>query len=127
VLTEGDDQQDPIADSARAILDGHIVLNRAWPKPVTTRPSISNSRSAARCTTSRRPSIRTRTRKLKQLTSRYQRNRDLISVGAYSAGTDPILDEAIKLNPKIEAFLQQDITERSDINESLGQLSTLFD
>ncbi len=66
------------------------------------------------------------TRRLKQLYSRYQRNRDLISVGAYSAGSDPVLDEAILLNTRIEDFLQQDIRERATISESMTQLSSLF-
>ena len=66
------------------------------------------------------------TRRLKQLYARYQRNRDLISVGAYSPGSDPMLDEAIVLFPRIEAFLQQGIHERADITESLGQLAALF-
>jgi len=65
-------------------------------------------------------------RKLKQLVSRYQRNRDLISVGAYSAGSDPVLDEAIAKNSQIEAFLQQEILEKVSIPQSLGELSALF-
>ena len=65
-------------------------------------------------------------RKLKQLVSRYQHSRDLISVGAYTPGTDPVLDEAVAHHQKIEQFLQQDIQERSPITESLGQLTTLF-
>jgi flagellum-specific ATP synthase len=126
VLTEGDDQQDPIADAARAILDGHIVLNRSLAE-AGHYPAIDIEQSISRAmhniTT---PDHQKQMRKLKQLTSRYQRNRDLISVGAYSAGTDPVLDEAIRLHPKIESFLQQDITERAGINESLGQLASLF-
>jgi flagellum-specific ATP synthase len=66
------------------------------------------------------------TRRLKQLYSRYERSRDLISVGAYSAGTDPVLDEAIALHGKIETFLQQDIGEQAGIQQSLGQLTALF-
>jgi flagellum-specific ATP synthase len=66
------------------------------------------------------------TRRLKQLYSRYERSRDLISVGAYSAGTDPVLDEAIGLHNKIESFLQQDIGERAGIQQSLEQLTSLF-
>jgi flagellum-specific ATP synthase len=60
------------------------------------------------------------------LYSRYERSRDLISVGAYNAGTDPVLDEAIQLHGKIESFLQQDINEQSSIDQSLGQLTALF-
>jgi flagellum-specific ATP synthase len=126
VLTEGDDQQDPIADSARAILDGHIVLNRSLAE-AGHYPAIDIEQSISRAmhniTTDEHQKL---TRRLKQLYSRYQRNRDLISVGAYSPGTDPVLDQAIALNPKIEAFLQQNIMERAGIHESLGQLTSLF-
>nr|WP_238482435.1 flagellar protein export ATPase FliI [Noviherbaspirillum aridicola] len=126
VLTEGDDQQDPIADSARAILDGHIVLNRALAE-AGHYPAIDVEQSISRAMHNITDAgHQKQMRRLKQLYSRYQRNRDLISVGAYSAGTDPVLDEAIALIPRIEAFLQQDIDERSGIAESLGQLASLF-
>jgi flagellum-specific ATP synthase len=126
VLTEGDDLQDPIADSARAILDGHIVLSREL-ADAGHYPAIDIEKSISR-------SMHTITgedqqklmRKLKQLVSRYQRNRDLINVGAYSAGSDPILDEAIAKNSQIEAFLQQGILEKVSIPQSLGELSSLF-
>ena len=126
VLTEGDDQQDPIADSARAILDGHIVLNRSLAE-AGHYPAIDVEQSISRAmhniTTD---DHQKQSRRLKQLYSRFLRNRDLISVGAYSPGSDPVLDEAIAMNPKIEAFLQQGIHERSGIHESLGQLAALF-
>jgi len=126
VLTEGDDQQDPIADAARAILDGHIVLDRALAEGGHY-PAIDIEQSISRAmhniTT---PEHQQLTRRLKQLYSRYQRSRDLISVGAYSAGTDPVLDQAIALNTRIESFLQQDIAERADVPESLGRLTALF-
>ena len=126
VLTEGDDQQDPIADSARAILDGHIVLNRSLAE-AGHYPAIDIEQSISRAmhniTAEEHQKL---TRRLKQLYSRYLRNRDLISVGAYSPGSDPVLDEAIAMNQKIEAFLQQGINERSGIQESLGQLAALF-
>jgi flagellum-specific ATP synthase len=126
VLTEGDDQQDPIADSARAILDGHIVLNRTLAESGHY-PAIDIEQSISRAMHSIVSQEHlTQTRHLKQLFSRYERNRDLISVGAYAAGSDPILDEAIKLRPKIEAFLQQGIHEQAGIEESLGQLTALF-
>lgn len=126
VLTEGDDPHDPIADAARAILDGHIVLNRVLAE-AGHYPAIDIEQSISRAMHS---IISTEhlldTRRLKQLYSRYQRNRDLISVGAYAAGTDPILDEAIRLLPHIEAFLQQGINERASVAESLRQLTALF-
>jgi flagellum-specific ATP synthase len=126
VLTEGDDQQDPIADAARAILDGHIVLDRTLAEgghypAIDVEQSIS--RAMHNITT---PEHQQLTRRLKQLYSRYQRSRDLISVGAYSAGSDPVLDQAIALHPRIESFLQQGINERAGIHESLGQLTSLF-
>ena len=126
VLTEGDDQQDPIADSARAILDGHIVLNRTLAE-AGHYPAIDIEQSISRAmhniTSDDHQKL---ARRLKQLYSRYQRNRDLISVGAYASGSDPVLDEAIARIGQIEKFLQQDISERSGIVESLGGLSALF-
>ena len=127
VLTEGDDQQDPIADAARAILDGHIVLNRQLAESGHY-PAIDVEQSISRAmhsiTTIEHQKLM---RRLKQLFSRYERSRDLISVGAYNAGTDPVLDEAIRLRSKIESFLQQDISERSNIAESLQELTALFE
>lgn len=126
VLTEGDDQQDPIADAARAILDGHIVLNRQLAESGHY-PAIDIEQSISRAMHSiTSPEHQKLSRKLKQLYSRYERSRDLISVGAYSAGSDPLLDEAIQLYPQIVSYLQQDITEKSTIPESLHGLASLF-
>ena len=126
VLTEGDDQQDPIADSARAILDGHIVLNRTLAESGHY-PAIDIEQSISRAMHSiTNHDHQQLSRRLKQLYSRYERSRDLISVGAYSAGSDPVLDQAIALRGQIEMFLQQDINERVDILTSLGQLASLF-
>jgi flagellum-specific ATP synthase len=126
VLTEGDDQQDPIADAARAILDGHIVLNRTLAE-AGHYPAIDIEQSISRVMHSiTTPGQQALARRLKQLTSRYQRSRDLIAVGAYSAGSDAMLDEAIALQPQIERFLQQGIHERATMPESCGQLATLF-
>jgi flagellum-specific ATP synthase len=126
VLTEGDDLQDPIADSARAILDGHIVLSREL-ADAGHYPAIDIEKSISRSMhTITSEDQQKQMRKLKQLVSRYQRNRDLINVGAYSAGSDPVLDEAIAKNSQIEAFLQQGILEKVSIPQSLGELSSLF-
>ncbi len=126
VLTEGDDQQDPIADAARAILDGHIVLNRTLADSGHY-PAIDIEQSISRVMTNiTSPAHQKAARKLKQLVARYQQSRDLINVGAYTAGTDPVLDDAILNHEKIEHFLQQGILERSDIKESLGELTSLF-
>ena len=127
VLTEGDDQQDPIADAARAILDGHIVLNRSLAESGHY-PAIDIEQSISRAMHNiTSVEHQQNARRLKQLYSSYQRNRDLINVGAYSAGSDPVVDDAITRHANIEHFLQQNINERAGIQESLGQLSALFE
>jgi flagellum-specific ATP synthase len=127
VLTEGDDQQDPIADAARAILDGHIVLNRRLAE-AGHYPAIDIEQSISRAMHSITSNAHQQAaRRLKQLYSRYERSRDLISVGAYAPGSDPVLDQAIALNEKIEGFLCQEITDKVPMLESLGQLTALFD
>ncbi len=126
VLTEGDDQQDPIADAARAILDGHIVLDRALAESGHY-PAINIEQSISRVMQNiTTPEHQQLARRLKKLYSRYERSRDLINVGAYAAGTDPLLDEAIRLQTAFEAFLQQNISERSDARSSLAELEALF-
>lgn len=126
VLTEGDDQQDPIADSARAILDGHIVLSRRLVEQGHY-PAIdieaSISRVMAHLVTPEHLSL---VQRFKQLYAHYQRNRDLISVGAYVRGSDPLLDEAIALHPRMEHFLKQDMHQREPYQSSIQQLGNLF-
>jgi flagellum-specific ATP synthase len=127
VLTEGDDQQDPIADAARAILDGHIVLNRRLAE-AGHYPAIDIEQSISRAMHSITSNAHQQAaRRLKQLYSRYERSRDLISVGAYAPGSDPVLDQAIALNEKIESFLCQEIGDKVGMLQSLGQLTSLFD
>ncbi|WP_439686690.1 flagellar protein export ATPase FliI [Cupriavidus oxalaticus] len=127
VLTEGDDQQDPIADSARAILDGHIVLSRSLAESGHY-PAIDVEASISRAMTALISHEQfASVRRFKQLMSRYQRNRDLISVGAYVPGNDPELDLAIRLHPRMEAFLQQDIHQRAGYDDAIAQLHSLFD
>ena len=126
VLAEGDDQQDPIADAARAILDGHIVLNRTLADSGHY-PAIDIEQSISRAMTNLIPVDHLeRVRRFKQLYSRYQRARDLLAVGAYAPGSDPLLDRAIQLYPQLEAFLQQGIEERADAAQSLAALQGLF-
>ncbi|WP_024549587.1 flagellar protein export ATPase FliI [Siccibacter turicensis] len=126
VLTEGDDQQDPIADSARAILDGHIVLSRSLAE-AGHYPAIDIEASISRVMTAIIPEQQyARVRNFKQLLSSFQRNRDLVSVGAYAKGSDPMLDRAIALWPELEAFLQQGIFERSGWEDSVQALDRIF-
>lgn len=126
VLTEGDDQQDPIADSARATLDGHIVLSRRLAE-AGHYPAIDIEASISRAMTELIPHVQYRkVQRFKQLLSTYQRNRDLVSVGAYVKGSDPLLDRAIDQYPALEAFLHQAIHERSGYDEAIAALSQLF-
>jgi len=126
VLTEGDDQQDPIADSARAILDGHIVLSRSLAE-AGHYPAIDIEASISRAMTALIDDNHLdKTRMFKQMLSRYQRNRDLINVGAYSSGRDALLDRAIALYPRMEAFLQQGFRECANFEPSIEMLDALF-
>ena len=127
VLTEGDDQQDPIADAARAILDGHIVLSRSLAE-AGHYPAIDIEASVSRTIDSIVPEEQQqRALRLKQLYSVYRRNHDLISVGAYSPGHDPKLDAAVSHYPAIEAFLQQSINERSSIEDASATLTDILE
>jgi flagellum-specific ATP synthase len=126
VLVEGDDQQDPIADSARAILDGHIVLSRALADQGHY-PAIDIEASISRVLPNLvSPQQLELVRRFKSLYARYQRSRDLISVGAYSSGNDPALDHAIQMQPQLEGFLQQGMRERQPYAGSISQLAALF-
>ncbi|GHE21064.1 flagellar protein export ATPase FliI [Halomonas urumqiensis] len=126
VLTEGDDQQDPIADSARAILDGHIVLSRELAE-AGHYPAIDIEASISRAMTSIvEPDQQQLAQRFKRMFSRYQRNRDLISVGAYSPGHDPQLDEAVQRYPDLEAFLQQGIDDSAPLDTALDQLADVI-
>jgi flagellum-specific ATP synthase len=126
VLSEGDDQQDPIADNARAILDGHFVLSRQLAE-AGHYPAIDIEASISRVMNDIiSPEEFAVVRRFKYLYSRYQRSRDLISVGAYVPGSDPVLDEAIRRNPSFEAFLQQGISECERYDGARMKLSQLL-
>jgi len=126
VLSEGDDQQDPIADAARAILDGHIVLSRALAETGHF-PAIDIEQSASRVM----HNVASRehfdlARRFRATYSRYQKSRDLIQVGAYMSGSDPALDEAIRLQPAMAAFLQQSMFEAAPMQESLHSMAAVL-
>ncbi|UYO94976.1 flagellar protein export ATPase FliI [Pollutimonas sp. M17] len=126
VLTEGDDQQDPIADSARAILDGHVVLSRRLAESGHY-PAIDIEASISRVMAAVVPKEQfTLVHQFKKMLSRYQRNHDLIAVGAYTPGNDPQIDEAIEKYPWLEAYLQQGIETRIDYPSAAGELATLL-
>jgi flagellum-specific ATP synthase len=125
VLTEGDDQQDPIADSARAILDGHVVLSRRIAE-AGHYPAIDIEASISRVMHEIVPHEHSAmARRFKQALSTYQQNRDLIAIGAYQQGSDPRIDAAMALWPTMQKFLQQDIREKVAFKESVQALSAL--
>ncbi|WP_394791828.1 flagellar protein export ATPase FliI [Rhodoferax sp.] len=122
VLTEGDDQQDPIADAARAILDGHIVLSRALAEAGHF-PAIDIEQSASRVMHNVvTPEHFEMARRFRMINSRYQKGRDLVQIGAYAAGSDPGLDEAIRLNPSMTDFLQQGMYVAAPLEQSVSEM-----
>jgi len=123
VLSEGDDQQDPIADAARAILDGHIVLSRTLAE-AGHYPAIDVEQSASRVM----HSVVSRdhfeiARRFRALYSKYEKSRDLVQIGAYAQGSDPALDEAISLHEDMARFLQQDMFESAPFEQVLPHMA----
>ena len=125
VLTEGDDLQDPIADAARAILDGHIVLSRELADsghyPAIDVPSSVSRVMPQVVSEEHLGSMRT----IRQVYSLYQQNRDLISIGAYTKGADPRIDLAIQAEPAINAFFQQGMQQTIPYDECLQAMQSL--
>lgn len=123
VLAEGDDQQDPIADTARAILDGHIVLSRALAERGHY-PAIDVAASISRCMPQVvAPTHLAAARHAKELMARHAQVRDLIPMGAYVPGADVQTDGAVQRWPVLEAFLRQGTQEAAAFAQSVEQLS----
>jgi flagellum-specific ATP synthase len=123
VLAEGDDQQDPIADTARAILDGHIVLTRSLAERGHY-PAIDVAASISRCM----PQVVSAehlaaARQAKEWMSRYAQVRDLIPMGAYVPGADAHTDRAVQQWPLLEKFLRQGTQEASALRDSVSTLA----
>jgi len=126
VLAEGDDQNDPVVDAARAILDGHIVLTRRLAEAGQF-PAIDVEASVSRAMTDIVDQEHLqRIRRFRQLYSTYQQNRDLISVGAYQRGSDAAIDQAIACWPRIQAFLRQDMRQAVRFADSLRELNEVL-
>ena len=123
VLAEGDDQNDPIADAARAILDGHVVLSRELAE-AGHYPAIDIEASISRVMVDIvAPEHDQAVRRFRQIYSSYRQNRDLINVGAYQPGSDTRVDEAIAMYPQMTQFLQQHMHERVDWEAALVGLA----
>ena len=125
VLMEGDDQQDPLVDAVRALLDGHVVLDRKlntkghYP-PISVLDSLSRLMTAV-CT----PAQVEKARRLRELLAVYAANEDLVRIGAYQKGGDATLDQALAALPAITRFLQQRKDERAPIEDTLKALQAL--
>src|SRR5580698_5215231 len=125
VLMEGDDQQDPVVDAVRSLLDGHVVLSRSmaaagWYPPVNVLDSLSRLMPAV-TTTEHRAQART----VRKLLAAHARSEDLIRIGAYKAGTDEDLDRAMRAMPLVREFLEQRSDERVTMQESIARLKAM--
>ncbi|MCU1250901.1 MAG: fliI [Edaphobacter sp.] len=125
VLMEGDDQQDPVVDSVRSLLDGHVVLSRSmaaggWYPPVNVLDSLSRLMPAVTM-----PDHRVQAATVRRLLAAHARSEDLIRIGAYKAGTDDDLDRAIRAMPLLREFLEQRSDECVTMQESVAQLNAM--
>jgi flagellum-specific ATP synthase len=125
VLMEGDDQQDPVVDAVRSLLDGHVVLSRSmaaggWYPPVNVLDSLSRLMPAVTA-----PEHRARASMVRRLLATHARSEDLVRIGAYKAGTDEELDRAIRAMPLLREFLEQRSDERMTMQESIAQLNAM--
>ena len=126
VLVEGDDVNEPIADHVRAIADGHVVLSRELANQ-NHYPAIDVLASVSRVMTDIAPPDQlTARKKLVSLLATYKKAEDLINIGAYAAGSNPRIDEAIRKMPEINGFLQQRINEKVSFSDSVVHLKSIF-
>jgi len=127
VLVEGDDTNEPIADAARSILDGHVVLTRELAMQ-NHYPAIDVLRSISRVMddVTEAPHRRNAGR-LKEALATFRKAEDLINIGAYVAGSNPKIDTAIKMIDRINAYLRQDVSEAVSLTAAVGQLDALFE
>ena len=125
VLMEGDDQQDPVVDAVRSLLDGDVVLSRSmatagWYPPVDVLDSLSRLMPAVTTT-----EHRTKASMARRLLAAHARSEDLIRIGAYKPGTDEELDRAMRAMPLLRTFLEQGSGERVMIDEAVAQLQAM--
>jgi flagellum-specific ATP synthase len=123
VLMEGDDQQDPLVDAVRALLDGHIVLSRdlaaeGWYPPIQILDSISRLMPAVAL-----PGHREHAALVRRLMAVYARSEDLVRIGAYRPGSDPDLDRAIRARDSMRSFLIQSTDQQPTLSDSVSQLA----
>lgn len=127
VLVEGDDMNEPVADEVRSILDGHIVLSRELANQGHY-PAINVSESVSRVMAHIVGEEHLyAARKLKEVVANYEKERDLILIGAYESGSNPAVDYAIEMIDEVNAFLKQGVKEKVDLSESVQELISLFE
>jgi flagellum-specific ATP synthase len=125
VLVEGDDMDEPIADAARSILDGHIVLSRRLAER-NHFPAIDVLQSASRVMNAViSPEHRKWAGQIKEWMSIYRQTEDLINIGAYVKGANPQVDQAVAVYPRIRAFLRQDVGDRATFADSASQMQAI--
>ncbi|MFA0441071.1 flagellum-specific ATP synthase FliI [Vibrio sp. 10N.286.49.C2] len=126
VLAEGDDQQDPVVDSARAILDGHVVLSRALAEQGHY-PAIDINASISRCMNAcTQPAHQTISNQFRQRYASYLQVKELLPLGGYQPGQDPELDCAVAMHPQLKTYLLQSAQEAVSYTDSLAQLAQMF-
>ncbi|MEZ0243841.1 MAG: flagellum-specific ATP synthase FliI, partial [Sphingomonas sp.] len=126
VLADGDDGNDPVVDSARSILDGHIVLSRQLAERGVY-PAIDLGPSVSRVMTdiAEKPHINA-ARALRRYLATYEENRDLVLMGAYRAGADPEIDAAIAAHPAVMEYIKQDANEIVPLADAVAELTGVF-
>ena len=126
VLADGDDGNDPVVDTARAILDGHIVLSRAQAQ-MGIYPAIDVSLSISRVMNEiTTPDHQDMARRFKRMVALYLENRDLILMGGYRQGQDPELDRAVQFWPALMGFVQQAEQDKANLQMSIEGLTALM-
>jgi len=125
VLMEGDDQQDPLVDAVRSLLDGHVVLSRSlaaegWYPPVQVLDSISRLMPAVT-----QPAHREQAALLRRLMAVYARSEDLVRIGAYKPGSDPDLDRALNARGAMRAFVTQQSHEQVRLSDCIRRLAAV--
>jgi len=126
VLVEGDDLNDPVADAMRSILDGHVVLTRELAEQ-NHYPAIDVLKSVSRLMIDVAPESQLAlARQFLQIMATYRRNEDLINIGAYVKGSNPQIDQALKMIQGLNAYLRQPIFERVNLEQSRAELGALL-
>lgn len=127
VLAEGDDQNDPVVDAARAVLDGHIVLSRAL-ADAASHPAIDIGASVSRTRTSvTDAATQKRVSRVLKLSAVWRQKEDLVQAGLYERGSDAELDRAMAFQPRLKAFLEQDLAQGVSMDVAMRTLAELAD